>query len=122
MSEDDEQQKQEWKHVVKQKFMRTAYAISFAQTLLLSEHRRNDVAIGAPAIDSEVVPGEPASVGFYVDEGSPLIDADEMQPGKMSKAEEAHTDVHMRIHKPYNEYCAVCVRAKSRNKKAHKNV
>ena len=39
----------------------------------------------------------------------------------MSKAEEAHTDAHMRTHKPFNEYCDICVRAKSRNKKSHKN-
>ncbi len=51
-----------------------------------------------------------------------MEEADEEQPGKMSKAEEAHTDIHMQTHKPYNEYCDVCVRAKSPNKKAHKNV
>ncbi len=49
-----------------------------------------------------------------------MIEADEEQPGKMSKAEEAHSEAHMRTHKPFNPYCDICVRAKSRNKKGHK--
>ena len=55
-------------------------------------------AVGAPAIDSEVAPpaagdGEPVSDDFVADNGSPLADADEMQPGRMSKAEEAHIEL-----------------------------
>jgi hypothetical protein len=50
-----------------------------------------------------------------------MTEADEEQPGKMSKTEEAHSEAHMRTHKPFNPYCAVCNRAKSRNKKGHKN-
>ena len=92
-------------------------------------------AIGVPAAEDDLVhPGESAASDNCVaggsaasdnrvasGSGSPLADADEEKPGKMTKAEEAHTDVHMRTHKPFNEYCDVCVRAKSRNKKSHQN-
>ena len=89
--------------------------------------RVDESAIGAPAAeDDPVPPGDSAASDNCVAGGSaasdnrvasgsdsPLADADEEQPGKMTKAEEAHTDVHMRTHKPFNEYCDVCVRAKS---------
>ena len=84
-------------------------------------------AVGAPAVESGVAASEGSGGGELVDDGivandcSLLTDADEVQPGRMTKAEEAHTDVHMRTHKPYNEYCVVCDRAKSPNKKAFNN-
>ena len=48
-----------------------------------------------------------------------MCDADEEQPGRLSLAEEAHSEA-LRSHKPFSKYCDVCLRAKSQNKKAHK--
>ena len=78
-----------------------------------------ETAVGAlapePGADGDdVAPSEE-------DGHAPLLEADEAQPGKMSKAEEAHTEAHMRAHKPFNPYSDICVRAESRNKKAHRN-
>ena len=41
---------------------------------------------------------------------------DERPRARMSKSEIAHSDEHQLTHKPFNEYCPVCVRAKSQNK------
>ena len=49
------------------------------------------------------------------------VPRDEMQPGRMSKAEEALTEQHMLTHKPSNPKCPICTEGKSRNAKSHKN-
>ena len=61
-----------------------------------------------PRVDGDVAAGDPPC---------PLIDEDEKQPGKMSDAEAALSDIHLGTHKPYNPMCEVCTRAKMRNLK-----
>ena len=51
----------------------------------------------------------------------PTSRKDERQAGKLTKAEEARSDAHIRTDKPFNPYCKICRLAKSRNRRSKRN-
>ena len=93
--------------------------------LWYSEKEIDETEVCLPSsAEAEMAPDSGGAAGsgepkIAEEKETPMCDADEEQPGRLSLAEEAHSEAHMRSHKPFKTNIATCVSEQSPKTKEH---